>query len=70
MDTKPRVDTSKTAVYLKVFLQVDEVRSTQANGPAAHVKCEGSNEKIIGIMISHLGAVYGMLSMFKTYRIH
>ncbi len=39
--------------------------TSQGNAGAAHTKCVGSPDKIVGLMISHLGSVYNMLGKYQ-----
>jgi len=57
-DAKPHADLSKTLVYLKVFWQTENLpmnTTSQEHAGAEHTKCVGSPDKIVGLMISHLG---------------
>jgi hypothetical protein len=39
--------------------------TSQENAGAEHTKCVGSPDKIVGLMISHLGSVYNMLGKYQ-----
>ena len=42
-------------------MQTDELPSQVSNGPAAHTKCVGSADKVVGCFVSNLGPIYPML---------
>jgi len=71
--SKPHADISKTSVYLRIFWKTEDEESIASTGgatnsnPQPHTRCVGCRDKIMGIMISNMGSLYGMLGKIDAF---
>jgi len=57
-------DPTKTIIYVKVFWETEFMkdRLDESGRGNSSFRAQGNIDKVIGIMISHLGIVYNLLS--------
>jgi len=66
---RPSYDPTKTVIYLKVFWETEYLKDRMEELGRSNASCRGrgSEDKVIGVMISHMGRVYNLLSKYILY---
>jgi len=62
-------DPTKTVIFLKVFWETEYLKDRIEEVGRSHAYCRGrgSEDRVIGLMISHTGQVYLLLSKYILY---